>query len=439
MVALVAILARAPLVAWAWSRIPPTGDGAFYHLFAGRLAAGLGYSIQWPDGVVTPVAHYPVGYPALLAPFYALLGAAPGWAMVVNTALSAMGAVAIQTLAARVTTARRAAAAGLFVALHPALLFYTPAVMTELATFALVAAAFALADTERRRWGRLALASLLLGGATLVRPQSLLFAPVLGALCVPGRPALARRVIGAALACALTVGVCLPWTARNCREMGQCALVSVNGGWNLLIGTHTTSGSWEAVKVPDACREVWDEAAKDRCFGREAQRAILASPGEALAKVPRKLAATFDYVGAAPWYLHAANPDAFPTTAKVVLGAFETVVIRAALVLALLALARARGRYRRARALLAALGIVSALLPSAAFAYLALALAAVLGQPAGRARGTLRPLAAATIVLTMLVHGAFFGGGRYALVVLPFVAALAVAGPRDRVASARVG
>jgi len=33
---------------------------------------------------------------------------------------------------------------------------------------------------------------------------------------------------------------------------------------------------------------------------------------------------TFDYFGAAPWYLHAANAEAFPYSAKVALGTIET-------------------------------------------------------------------------------------------------------------------
>ena len=57
--------------------------------------------------------------------------------------------------------------------------------------------------------------------------------------------------------------------------MKHCALVSVNGGWNLLIGADAEStGAWSPIKVPEACREVFDEAQKDVCFGREARRYI---------------------------------------------------------------------------------------------------------------------------------------------------------------------
>ena len=63
-------------------------------------------------------------------------------------------------------------------------------------------------------------------------------------------------------------------------------------------------------------REVFQEAAKDECFGAAARREILAHPGRWLAKMPAKLHATFDYFGAAPWYLHDANSAAFGERAK---------------------------------------------------------------------------------------------------------------------------
>ncbi|MFX8696456.1 hypothetical protein ABTM58_20720, partial [Acinetobacter baumannii] len=79
----------------------------------------------------------------------------------------------------------------------------------------------------------------------------------------------ARRVVtAAAIALGVALAVCAPWTARNCARMHRCALVSVNGGWNLLIGADlATEGGWSPIQVPDACKEVYDEAGKDACFG----------------------------------------------------------------------------------------------------------------------------------------------------------------------------
>jgi hypothetical protein len=228
--------------------------------------------------------------------------------------------------------------------------------------------------------------------------------------------------LGATLAALL---VCAPWTARNCVRMKRCALVSVNGGWNLLIGADEAStGAWSPIKVPDACREVFDEAEKDACFGREALRWVREHPGAWAALAPKKLAATFDYAGAAPWYLHEANPSAFPYDAKAALGAVETLYERLVL---LAALAWAAGRVasdeaparRWARAGTAIAGLAFVFTLHAWVAYLALAGAALLR---GRrlATGPVLPAAAVVVLLaTAATHAVFFGAGRYSLVVFP--------------------
>ncbi|HSO38907.1 MAG TPA: glycosyltransferase family 39 protein [Labilithrix sp.] len=434
----VALAARLAVVAWAASAIPPAADGTYYHLLAGRIASGQGYTWLWPDGVVTYAAHYPVGYPALLALAYAALGAKPAVAMLVNALLGAAGAWASFDLLARVTPRRLALAGGLAVALHPALVPYTAALMTEGVTAALlvIATAFAArardAAAGRRARGWILASGLVLGLATLVRPQSLALAPLLGWLAVRSETAglLARLRVAAAVA-ALAVAVCAPWTARNCRRMERCALVSVNGGWNLAIGTQTTDGGWREMAVPDACKEVFAEASKDACFGDAARGVILRAPLAWLARAPAKLHMTFDYLGAAPWYLHAASAERFPYRAKVALGSVEVLVSRLLLIAALVAVRKLEGARRLGREAVTALGLVACLLPSGAvFAYLACAVGILM---VGRRRLACVPLVvpatAGVILATAATHAVFFGSGRYGLVVVPFVTALAFIRP----------
>ena len=185
---------------------------------------------------------------------------------------------------------RLALASGLLVALHPGLVAYTPALMTEGITAALITCAAAVTAWARERRGapRDAVASamaigVVIGLATLVRPQSVVLAPIFGTLAALGSSRASRaRVAGMATTATLAaLLVCAPWTARNCVRMKRCALVSVNGGWNLLIGADAEStGAWSPIKVPEACREVFDEAEKDACFGREARLYIAAHPAE---------------------------------------------------------------------------------------------------------------------------------------------------------------
>jgi len=460
-VLVVALVARLLVVAWAAPRFPPAADGTFYHRIAERIAEGLGYTWLWPDGVVTYAAHYPVGYPGLVGAAYAIAGPRPGAAMILNALVGALAAVAVHRLAARAAPRGPALAAGLAVALHPGLVAYTPALMSEGVTAALVACGAwaagwvrdAIEDVSRRGlpWGRLAVLGLVIGAATLVRPQSLLLAPLLAllALAVPGRPhALRSALLGAALASVTALAVCAPWTLRNCVRMKHCALVSVNGGWNLLIGADPVStGAWSPVKVPDECREVYDEAQKDVCFGRAARRYIATNPGPWLSLVPRKLAATFDYCGAAGWYLHDANGAACDDECKVSLGAVETIYERLMLLFALVWASRSLwaelygarrasgGKGVRLRLVLSPLQLarIAAFVVGVVFlfqvhAWVSYVAFVVLAALRGREllRGPVLPAAAAgVLVATIATHAVFFGAGRYSLVVFPLLSGVA--------------
>jgi 4-amino-4-deoxy-L-arabinose transferase-like glycosyltransferase len=457
-------LVRGAVALWAGARFPPAADGTYYARLAERIASGQGSTWRWPDGAVTYAAHYPVGYPGFVALIWRLFGPS-SWAalFVVQAALGALGALAVHRLARHAGARRGALLAGLLVALHPSLVLYTPAVMTEGVSAALLALGAWLAasarasfevlpasgDPQRRRgahkaaWGRVAGLGVVLGLATLVRPQVVVLLPLLGLLAAPARWSWRRALLPAALASLLGLAVVAPWTARNCARMGQCALVSVNGGWNLLIGADAAStGAWSPVQVPEACRTVWDEAGKDACFGREARSWIVAHPWTWLGLVPRKLAATFDRTGAAGYYLHASNPEAFGEGARKVLDVAEILVERGALLLAFLGLggvrarqageaAWARGRGREGAASLAGrlelglvvVGLLGCFFQHAWLSYLALALLLVARPARWRREPLLGTVGGLALLCTLLTHSVFFGAGRYALVVLPLVSA----------------
>jgi hypothetical protein len=425
----VALVTRVAFVAWAHARFPPVEDAQYYDTLARRLAVGAGYTWLWPDGTVTYAAHYPVGYPAILAVLYAIFGTAPGVAMTFNALLGAASAYGAHRLVDSEDVARwRPLGAGMVVALHPALVPYTVSLMTEGVTASLLVLATALVAGVRsagRPWLWIAGAGLLMGVVTLVRPQSLLAAPVLGALAVSGDVGIVDRLKRATAVTAVALACVAPWTARNCARVHRCALVSVNGGWNLLIGAQTTSGAWEPLSAPPECASVWDEAAKDTCFERAAYREIARSPRAWLARGPAKLAATFDYFGAAPWYLHASDPTAFGVRAKETLGALETLVCRLLLVAALVMCGRIEGAYLLARKTVALLGVAGALTVHGWIGYAAITVCVVLmGWRAVARAPVVVAASAAVIAVTALVHMLFFGAGRYGLVVVPFVGML---------------
>jgi 4-amino-4-deoxy-L-arabinose transferase-like glycosyltransferase len=436
LVGAVALVSRLAVVAWASARFPPVEDGHYYDVLAQRLASGAGYTWLWPDGTVTYVAHYPAGYPAAVALAYLVVGVQPIAGMLVNALLGAAGAVAAHRLADGAhVPAWRPLAAGLCVALHPALVAYTPAYMTEGVTASLLLIAGALAvgaRSDRHVWRWVAAAGAVIGLATLVRPPSLLVAPAVGALALrAGRP-LVHRALAGALATAVALACVAPWTARNCVRMHRCALVSLNGGWNLLIGAHTTSGGWAPIDVPPECATVWDEAEKDVCFERAAEREIAAAPGSWIGRASAKLAMTFDSIGAGGWYLHASNASAFGEGAKRTLAVVETVVCRLVLLAGLVLIGRANGSWMLPRKLVALLGAVFAVTVHAWVGYVALA--ACVGLRGRRALAVAplgMPLGAVVVASTVVVHAVFFGAGRYGLVALPFVAVCAVAGTRE--------
>jgi 4-amino-4-deoxy-L-arabinose transferase-like glycosyltransferase len=441
----VGLVARLGVVAWGASRFPASEDGHYYDVLARRLASGAGYTWLWPDGAVTYAAHYPVGYPGLLALAYSVFGASAGVAMMVNAVVGAVAALAAYRLVDGADVPRwRPLAAGLVVALHPALVPYTAAVMTEGVTAALLIVAAALAVGARgrraRAWPWLVALGVVLGVATLVRPQSLVLAPVLGALAARAGTGARARLARAAVASMVALACVAPWTARNCVRMNRCALVSVNGGWNLLIGAQSTSGAWEPVAVPSECATTWDEAGKDACFERAARRAIGSTPRAWLARAPAKMAATLDYFGAAPWYLHAVDPEAFGDDAKTRLAVVETIACRLLLLGALWAVAYRTGRRRRARVAIAIAGALAALTPHGWLGYAAIVVAvALLGRRAIASAPVVVPATAAVIAATAVVHVVFFGAGRYGLVVVPFVTALAFTWRTSSVASSGQG
>jgi hypothetical protein len=431
-----AVLAvRLAVVAWAWDRVPPVADGTFYDTIARRIADGHGYTWLWPDGAVTYAAHYPVGYPAFVAAGYAVLGAHPGAAMVQAAALAALGTAALHVFVAEHVGRRAAVFSSLAFGLHPALVSYTPALMTEGITATLLAITLMFLGRALTASGRVVpwaacAFGLAIAAATYVRPQCIVFA-VLLPLAVA--PRLRKGVAVAAIACACVAAAVSPWTLRNCDRMGHCALVSVNGGWNLLIGTDPEAGgTWAPVQVPPSCTEVWDEAGKDACFGAAARRTIAADPWSWLRMAPRKLELTFDYFGAGPWYLHAASPSAFPASAKTAAAVVEIVWHRALLGAALLALARrGRGalplRTRRRAWRVGGWIALGALVLSGWIATLVCGtLAAALGWR-GRGRPAAVPLAAAgaVILATAATHAVFFGAGRYGLLVIPAICTIA--------------
>ncbi len=457
-VAAVALLARLLVVLLLPAE--PVWDGYYYDLGARRMAAGLGYSEDLHLGTPTGEervtflawAHYPVGYPGLLSLVYRVLGHGTWVAPMVNVLTGALLAAVVHRLArALFDDERRALAAGLLVALHPGLVLYAGALMTEPLAALLLLSAVLVARRGKTVATGPVLAGVLVGLSTLVRPNALLFVPFV-ALCVHDgvlrrageslARAFGRFVVRGAIVSALALVVVLPWTLRNCRVMDACTLVSTNAGWNLVIGAAPgATGKFEFLvgRTPEGgptCDE-GGQVAQDRCWYRYGVRLIRAHPGTWLSLVPAKLHYTLD----AEWfpinYLREARPDLVSAGAHVVVGKFLTgfhhVLVAVAAFAALGGIARGedlKGR-RVQLALLVALSVLLGLSVDVAIPRVwplgvAACLLPLLPFLRGAPRRDPSEWAVAGVILTTLVtHAIFFGEDRYHLVATPAFALLA--------------
>jgi 4-amino-4-deoxy-L-arabinose transferase-like glycosyltransferase len=308
--ALATILLRA---IWLAIQPPiPEWDGAIYHRTAERIARGMGFVDTWNNlPPYKPTAFYPVGYPALLGALYWVFGPSRWVAGAVNVVSSAIATASVTRMSFRSWGAVPAHVAGLLFTCSPGGVLYCSAYMTELVSAAVLCLALLCAvrysDTGRARWA--IVMGLLLGYGGLVRPPALLVAPVLAVLA---RPKASPRVRGTLRALVLvglaSCAVVLPWTARNCRKLDGCALVSLNGGSNLWIGADPAAmGTYRDLRIGEACLRVRGEVAKDRCFGRLAMQRIREHPLQWLALAPLKVGHLLGYESTPVSYLRYAT------------------------------------------------------------------------------------------------------------------------------------
>jgi 4-amino-4-deoxy-L-arabinose transferase-like glycosyltransferase len=441
-VALVALLPRL-YVAIAWSR-EPVWDGHYYHLGAERLAAGLGYSEDALVGghvVWRPWVHYPVGYSFILSIFYRLLGPALLVAPVLNAMLGAGVAAVVHRLGRFFTTSGRAKVAAALVALHPGLIAYSPLVMTEiLATLLLLVAGLSVLALPQGIRGYL-VAGVLLGLASLVRPESLLALPLL--LLMSRRP-YARSLLHALAALGVAFVVILPWTYRNCERLDGCALVSTNGGWNLAIGAISPTGRFHTLKASDGCPVVTGQVQQDDCWRKVGEDRILQNPWRWLGLMPKKLEQTYNHESYAVEYLHEADPGVWTEPRRVAGRDFLTLFHRLLLVAAALGAVSALHWVKPPPwddAVQIGLGVVimmfatfAAAREEHAFYWLPalLPLVALLPLPGRPTLGPAGRYLLGLLAATTFTHCLFFGEDRYHLVVTPVLCLFAAGALRPR-------
>ena len=440
----VAALLPRLFVAIAWAK-EPVWDGHYYHFGAERIARGLGYSedvLAHGQVLWKPWVHYPVGYSALLGFFYRIFGSELIVAPVVNALTGAALVACVHRVARYYVSRDRARVAAGLMALHPGLIAYSVAVMTEPLAALLILASCLAALRFRGHWRAMVYGGALLGLASLVRPASLALGPLL--LFTQPRP-LWRAALGAVLASAVALLVVSPWTLRNCARLDGCALVSTNGGWNLAIGAISETGRFQTLRAADGCPIVTGQVQQDRCWAEVGRAKIAADFGHWLSLAPLKLAQTFDHESFAIEYLHEADPDSWPEERRVAARELVTAFHRALMVVAAFAVvgvpawssARDTAFYTQLGLGVLLVGVGSYVVTSDAhpfywFAVLVPLLAA-LPLPGRPVQGNAGSYLIAFLAVTALTHVIFFGEDRYHLVVTPVLCMLVAAALRAQV------
>lgn len=437
-------------------------DGHYYEYYARRIADGFGYTdARIVDGVDVGHAscHYPVGFSAVLGALYFLFGQKPGviWALNALTGAAVVGCgvrLAQHAFGAGREAKARARLAGVALCLHPGLVIQSALVMSEGLATATTLASLVVAVELRARgraWTGALAGAVCLGLSALVRPPALFLVPFLLPWDAPlahlrGVLAAAwpRRALGVVLLCAAAILPILPWTARNCRVMDGCALVSTNGGWNLAIGAFPrATGRFETLRSADGCREVTGQVQQDRCWLSYGLGHIASSPGHWLGLIPKKLHYTFDHESFPVEYLHEAKPAAWPDDVRAAGRELLTTVHRVLVLLAAAAIvrvpsfsARPRARKLRENETVRA-GVLTFFVCT--LAYLGFSadepwvwpLALIAGiAPFVRRDGLAMKLCGALVLTVAATAIVFFGEDRYHMVASPALCVLAAAGFR---------
>jgi len=313
--------------------------GQYYDYFARRSALGLGYSddlVVAGQTVWQPWSHYPVGYSGFLGGLYAVFGAGQYVGPVANAVLGAFVVMLTHRVALHWLTPVRALVAGVLCGLNLELVFYSPVLMTEVLGTVLPLLSLWVGLVWGRRWLGKVGAGVVMGFATLVQPQMIVIAPLVGGVVDAGPVWSWRRVAGVALVTVAAFVTVMPWTIRNCRVMDGCAFVSTNGGWNFAIGSFPrATGRYEMLKASDGCTEVTGQVDQDRCWGKLGVGWVREDVWRWVRLAPVKLAYCFDHSSFPVQYLGQADPDAWPESQRRILRGVLTGMHRVLLTVAM--------------------------------------------------------------------------------------------------------
>jgi len=244
----------------------PVLDCLAYHDWALAILHGdwLGNRVYYQDPL----------YPFFLAGLYALFGPDTQGVLIAQALLGATSVVLVYALGRTLGGEAVAIVAGLLAAAYQVFFFFDALLMKGtlkvfLFSLGLLLAARAARGGSAWRWLP---AAFVLGLGSLIRPNALLFAPVLVAFAWSAPAEGARRhALAAALAAAGIAAAVLPVAVRNFAVGGDFVVLNSQGGQNFYIGSFRGNDTGAFV-APPFLRA--DPRYEEEDFRREAESAV---------------------------------------------------------------------------------------------------------------------------------------------------------------------
>ncbi len=284
----------------------PVSDFSFYFQCAESIARGFGYVKH--GGFAT--AYFPVGYSLFLGTLFWVTGISIATAQTANLVLSVVSLVLVYWIARELFTSELTGRLSiLLLAIYPNNIAYTPLLGVEVLHLFMLLLGVAIllpciSNSERSRTGRLVIAGLVFGLATLVKMQTLLL-PAFILLLFPQfsgeQRSLSIRLKMMGILYAVMIAVLAPWIVRNYILYDDLVL-SNNDGLNLYMGNGPeANGTWVAVPWFPQDNNTQEEYKLNQTARREAFGYIKDHPFRTLTLIPDKLIALLSHGDGVYW------------------------------------------------------------------------------------------------------------------------------------------
>ena len=274
-----------------------SGDQFSYYTYGREIAAGHGY-----ESYITgePTAYYPVGYPAILASLFFVVGHTPlpdDYVLAANLLHVVLGtaSVVLGYLIGRRLLGRLAGlAVAAILAVFPNLVFQVATFQLEVTFIFLCLAALAIVVVHDWASGPPSTARLLafgavLGVAVLVRPFAIWFVVALFVAALAASHGWRRSLRAAAIPLAVVVGLSIPWTIRNAIRLDAFVVTSTNTGDTLCLDRFDgATGEFRFADHEGCADPNLPEVERNNASTKKAVRWVIDHPGREVVQIWRR-------------------------------------------------------------------------------------------------------------------------------------------------------